>query len=113
MNDTQQLELVHRFSDLLHKYIFQAISDDELTALYSWAHTRPANKELFEELSDPVALSATFRSFLEIGNGPAGSDPAGSNPAGSDPAGSDPAEPGELIRDQGPGSFCSSDFVFS
>jgi hypothetical protein len=66
MNDNQQLELVLHISDLLYKYLCQEINDDELTALHTWAYADPANKELFEELSNPSVLSKFFRSFLEM-----------------------------------------------
>ncbi len=66
MNDAQQLELAGYISDLLTKYIFQSISDDELTTLYTWAYMHPANQELFREISDPVALSESLRSYMEI-----------------------------------------------
>lgn len=66
MNDMQQLEIVSRISDLLYKYIFKEINDDELVALHAWAYANPANQELFEEISDPSNHSSSIGSLQQF-----------------------------------------------
>jgi hypothetical protein len=75
MNDASQLEFACKISGLLYKYLFREITDDELTALHTWAYANPENEELFEAMKDPDAFSESYECFRTICRGAASDIP--------------------------------------